>query len=176
MRFIFPPDYGTRGCALVPIDMSLLPIIAGMIAPLEEERLWAAGDYPAAYRAIADLEANMTLLCVSDLVESNNRLYRLLDWSLNGVVYSAGESPPETITPAIPAVPSEDTSEPGIVRELFKLRNLLDNAYNGHINMDYINPVSIRDQLQAIIDGLAADDTDLEGIISQLEAIALLLG
>lgn len=175
MRIPFPSDYGTRGCALVPIDMSLLAIIAGMIAPLEEERLWDEGDYPQAYRAIADLEASMTQLCVSELVESNNRIYRLLDWSLNGVVYDAGANPPETITPAIPDVPSEDTAFPGLVRTIFNTNQMLNNALNGDINTDFTNPVSIRDQLQSIIDALAASDTDFTEIIEQLEAIALLL-
>ena len=176
MRLSFPSDYGTRGCALVPIDMTLLPIIAGLIGVLEQERVWVAEDYELAYLAIADLEANMALLCVREIVESNNRIYRLLDWSLNGNEYSAGSSPPDTITPAIPDVPSTTTALPGLVHTLVRTVNLLDNALNGAINADFSIVPSIRDQLQSIIDALAADDTDIEDILSQLEAIAVLLG
>jgi hypothetical protein len=155
--------------------MSLLTIVAGLLAPMEEERFWAAADYEQAYRAVAEMEATMTMVCVNDLVESNNRLYRLLNWSLNGQVYDAGESPPETITPAVPDVPNTDISSPGMVRTQVVIRNMLSNALNGDINDDFDITPSIREQLQAIIDGLATDDTDLEDIISQLEAIAVLL-
>jgi hypothetical protein len=175
MRYSFPPDYGTKGCALIFVDVSLMPIIAGMLAPLEEPRLWVEGDYPAAYRAIADLEAAMTLTCVQDLVESNNRLYRLIDWSLNGRVYDAGDSPPDSITPAIPDVPNTDISSPGMVRTQVVIRNMLSNALNGDVNDDFSILPSIRDQLQSIIDGLAADDTSLEDVLSELEIIASLL-
>lgn len=175
MRHTLPALLPTDDCFVVFIDAPLLPLIAGKLCILEEERLWVQADYEAAYNKILEIEASMATMCASELVESNNRIYRLLDWSLNGVVYNAGADPPGTITPAIPAVPSEDTAEPGLVRELFKVRNLLDNALNGDINMDYTNPVSLRDQLQSIIDALAADDADIEGILESLQAIALLL-
>jgi len=175
MRYSFPPDYGTRGCALIFVDVTLMPIIAGMIAPLEEPRLWVEEDYPAAYRAIAELETAMTITCVQELVESNNKLYRLIDWSLNGRVYDAGDNPPDTITPVIPDVPNTDISSPGMVRTLVVVRNMLSNALNGDINSDFSLSPSIRELLQSIIDGLAADDTDITEIITQLEAIAALL-
>jgi hypothetical protein len=117
----------------------------------------------------------MTLTCVQDLVESNNRLYRLIDWSLNGRVYDAGDSPPDSITPAIPDVPNTDISSPGMVRTQVVIRNMLSNALNGDVNDDFSILPSIRDQLQSIIDGLAADDTSLEDVLSELEIIAALL-
>ena len=176
MRLVFPSDYGTRGCALVPIDIALLPIVAGMIAPLEDEWVWQEGDYPQAYRAVADLEAVMTQLCVAELVESNNRLYRLINYSLNGQVYEAGDNPPDSITPSIPDVPNTDISSPGMVRTLVVVRNMLSNALNGDINSDFALSPSIRELLQGIIDAFSADDADIGEIISQLEAIAVLLG
>lgn len=175
MRLDFPDDYGTRGCALVAIDISLLPIVAGTIAVLEEEWVWNEEDYPQAYQAIAEMEACMTALCLQQLVESNNRLYRLIDWSLNGRVYDAGDSPPDSITPAIPDVPNTDISSPGMVRTQVVIRNMLSNALNGDVNSDFDILPSIRDQLQSIIDGLAADDTDVSDMLEQLELIAALL-
>jgi hypothetical protein len=153
-----------------------MPIVAGTLALLEEPRIWEEADYEQAYHAIADMEATMTLTCVADLVESNNRLYRLLNWSLNGQVYDAGDDPPTTITPAIPVVPNTDISSPGVVRTQVVIRNMLSNALNGDINSDFDITPSIREQLQSIIDGLTADDTDIEDIVSKLEIIAALLG
>jgi hypothetical protein len=174
--FVFP-DISQADCAVLAVPVPMLPFLLGALAQLKDQRYWETDqDWQAAYEAIAAIEASAMTACISDLIESNNRIYRLLDWSLNGNVYSAGDNPPETITPSIPAVPSEDTFEPGLVREIFKLRLLLDNVFNADINQDYVNPVSVRDQLQAIIDALAADDADITNILEQLEAIALLLG
>jgi hypothetical protein len=156
--------------------MTLLPIVAGLIGVLEEERTWVEADYQAAYRAIAELEACMTALCVSQLVESNDRIYRLINWGLTGQAYDAGDSPPDTITPAIPAVPPTSIASPGLMRLQQRTLNLVDSSINGTSNADYSYSPSVRDLLQSVIDALATDDTDLNDIISQLEAIALLLG
>lgn len=176
MRHTLPAASADGDCFVVLIRTELLPIIAGVVRVLEEDRSWVTDDFEEAYNRIVEIEASMGLICAKELIESNNRLYRLINWSLNGQVYDAGGDPPSTITPAIPAVPNTDISSPGMVRTQVVIRNMLSNALNGDINADFTITPSIREQLQAIIDGLAADDTDIEGIISQLEAIALLLG
>lgn len=175
MRIPFPTDYGTKGCALVAIDLSLLPIIAGLIKPLEEERSWVVADFESAYRAIVALEACMTALCVADLVESNNRLYRLIDSSFFGRVYDAGINPPLTITPAIPAVPNLDFANPGLLGKTEHLDQGLQSFVGGIDTPNYSGTPNVLALLQGIIDALNTGDTDLSDILSQLEGIALLL-
>jgi|EndMetStandDraft_7_1072992.scaffolds.fasta_scaffold68607_2 hypothetical protein len=175
-RLSFPSDYGTRGCALVAVDLSLLPIIAGLIKPLEQERLWVTEDYEAAYRAITALEACMTALCVQDLVESNNRLYRLIDAGLFGRAYDAGAEPPGTITPIIPDVPDLSFADPGLLGKVEYLSQAFQSFVGGIDTANFIGTPNVLGLLQAIIDALAAEDTDLGDLLSQLELIAALLG
>jgi len=176
MRLAFPTDYGTRGCALVAIDMSLLPIIAGLIKPLEEERSWVVADYQQAYAAIAALEACMTALCVQDLVESNNRLYRLIDSAFYGRVYDAGDNPPLTITPVIPDVPDLDFVNPGLLGKVEHLDQGLQSFVGGIDTPNYSGTPNVLTLLQQVIDALGTDDADLESMLSQLELIVALLG
>lgn len=176
MRLSFPSDYGTKGCALVAIDMTLLPIVAGKLRELEEERSWEQQDYQQAYRAIADLESCMTSLCVQDLVESNDRLYRLIDAGIFGRVYTAGAEPPGTITPVIPAVPDLSFADPGALSKMERVSQLLQSRLNGDDTPNYSGTPNIPALLQAIIDALNADDTNLEGILAALEQVVILLG
>jgi len=176
MRTAFPSDYGTRGCALVAIDMALLPIIAGRIKLLEDERFWVKADFETAYRAIAQLEACMTMLCVQDLVESNAKLYRLIDSAFYGRVYDAGDNPPLTITPVIPDVPDLDFANPGALGKLEHIDQGLQSFVGGIDTPNYSGTPNVLTLLQAVIDALAADDAELTDILSQLETIAVLLG
>lgn len=64
-----------------------------------------------------------------ELTESNNRLYRLLDTSLNGTQYTLSG---ETITPAIPATPPASTGEANAMRaHLGRLQQLGENLITG---------------------------------------------
>lgn len=170
-RLSFPTDYGTRGCALVAVDLSLLPIIAGLIKPLEEERSWVPADYESAYRAISALEACMTALCVQDLVESNNRLYRLIDSSMFGTVYDAGAEPPGTITPIIPDVPGLEFANPGLLGKVEYMSQALQSFVGGVDTPNFSGTPNVLTLLQGVIDALAADDTDITSILSDLELI-----
>jgi hypothetical protein len=174
-RLSFPSDYGTRGCALVAVDLSLLPIIAGLIKPLEQERLWLQEDYEVAYRAIVALEACMTALCVQDLVESNNRLYRLIDAGLFGREYDAGAEPPGTITPVVPAVPDLSFANPGLLGKVEYLSQAFQSFVGGIDTANFSGTPNVLSLLQAIIDALGAEDVDLADVVAQLEFIATLL-
>lgn len=176
MRLIFPDDYGARGCAVVVIDMALLPIIAGLIKPLEEERAWEPESYQDAYRAIAQLEACMASTCLADLVESNDRLYRLIDAGFFGRVYDAGDTPPDTITPAIPAVPDLDFANPGLLGKVEYLSQAVQSFVGGIDTPNFSGTPNVLTLLQGIIDALGAEDVDLADVISKLEIIAALLG
>lgn len=176
MRHTLDNFTNTGDCFVVLIDTYLLPIISGTLRILEEERSWEVGEYETAYNRIIEVEASMALMCAQDLIESNNRLYRLLDWGLNGTIYSAGADPPSTITPSIPDVPSTSTSLPGLIHTLVRNVNLLDNSINGADNVDFSAHPSVKEQLQTIINNMSTEDTDIESIITQLEAIAVLLG
>jgi hypothetical protein len=177
MRYVFPSNYGQKGCYLVAIDAALVPLVAGALRVFEQPWVWASDeDYEQGYNAFAELQACMAVTCVKELVESNNRLYRLLDTTFNGTIYEEEIDPETGELIAVPAIPFVPPAPPvpvfaGMQQQLM----LLDNAFNGAISDDYPNPVSIRDQLQAIQDALAADDADIEQILNDLTAVLALL-
>lgn len=124
MQHTFPPDYGTRGCFLVPIDTTLLSIVAGQLKYLEQRWAWKTEqDYEQGYNAIAELEACMTKLCVKELVESQQKLYRLIDSTFNGVVYSQElVNGTQTILPPIPPVPA--VTQDTFITRLMAMENI----------------------------------------------------
>lgn len=132
MKYEFPDTYG-QSCILVAIDSSLLPMIAGALRPFEQRYTWLSdADFEQGYNAFAALQASFMNNCLADLVESNNRIYRLLDTALNGVQYTASGDVPPVITPAIPAAPSLDPAvAPGLRARFERLVHLVDNLTTG---------------------------------------------
>lgn len=132
MKHTFPDNYGEE-CIIIAFDKSLLPMIAGALRPFEKRYSWVSEeDYELGYNAFAQVQADMANNCLNELIESNNRLYRLLDTALNGTVYSAtGDSPP-VVTPAIPAAPpAEIGAAPGLRRQLEDARGILPGGFLG---------------------------------------------
>jgi len=176
MKIPFPVDYGTKGCALVAIDISMLPIIAGLLKPLEEARSWQAEDYQQGYRAITTIEACMTALCVQQLVDSNDRLYRLLDAGLFGRVYEASGDDPPIITPSIPVVPDMEFANPGALGKLEHIDQGLQSFVGGIDTPNYSGTPNVLALLQGVIDAINAQETDNTEIIEDLVEIIALLG
>lgn len=139
MKYSFPANYGEE-CIIVAIDKALVPLVAGALKPFEQSYSWLSDeDYEQGYNAFAELQASFMNNCLSELVESNRQIYRLLDTALNGAAYTA-EADPESpgdlvVTPAIPAAPP--ASSPAVLnpyalrRRIERLINLVDNQVSG---------------------------------------------
>lgn len=121
----------------MPIDKALVPLVAGVLKQFEQRSYWNTEvDYERGYNAFAELQVCMSGNCISDLTASIDRLYRLLDTTYNGTIYSAGDPDPATgerqITPDIPAVPPAGTSAENAMRaHVGRLWQLAENATNG---------------------------------------------
>lgn len=86
-------------------------------------------DWYNGYQAFAELEEMLMNGCLQQLLESNNRLYRLLDTALNGTQYSAAG---DVITPAIPAVPPDSATATNAMRaHISRMWQLLENDIAG---------------------------------------------
>jgi hypothetical protein len=176
-RLSFPIDDSNLDCFLVAIDRTFLPIVAGALAPLSESWRWSSDlDYELGYNALAEVYRCMTALCVSQLLESNDRLYRLLDTALYGTVYTLDSSDPLVISPAIPLSPPAPLALIGLAPQQFQSHELLDNALNGAITLDYTDPDSIRLKLDAIKAAIDASGTSEADQLEQLIQIVTLLG
>jgi hypothetical protein len=178
MKYSFPLSYGLDGCFLVPIDKALIGIVAGRLKELEEERTWGSwAEYELAYNAFAELHICMTKLCAEELIESNNRVYRLLDTALYGRVYTVQQSEPELIvSPALPPVPDATNAMlPGLLARSQRIERLLDNALNGAISAEYATPEGVREKLDRLIAAIqTADDLDPDMLAELIKIVALL--
>jgi hypothetical protein len=158
MKYTFPVGYGER-CYLVPIDGALVPLVAGALRKFLESAVWETReDYELGYNAVGELLANMTNNCATELIESSNRLYRLLDTALNGQIYTAPTSDPADITPAIPLVPSDEIGElPGLRRQLLDLQGELPAGFLGL----FPRPATLADLVAALRQGSEEEGQNL---------------
>jgi hypothetical protein len=139
VKYDFPADYG-QNCILVPIDAALVPIVAGALLHFQLRGYWQTDDdYEQGYNAFAELQVAMSGCYLSDLIESQNRVYRLLDTALNGATYSSEVNPADParpiVSPAIPAAPAAslptDLPSAALRSRMERLINLVDNLTTG---------------------------------------------
>jgi hypothetical protein len=177
-RLSFPIDDSNPDCFLVAIDRVFFPLVAGALAPLSESWRWASDlDYELGYNALGELYRCMTSLCISQLLESNDRLYRLLSAGLFGTVYTKDSDVPLVISPSIPDIPpTAIPALPGLLARGEHTEMLLDNALNGAISVDFFDPDSIRAKLDAIKAAIEASGTSDADQLEQLIQIVALLG
>lgn len=173
----FPEDWRDQPCYLVAVPKPLVPFVGGLLRILEQRGFWATElDYANAYTATIGLEACLMASCLNDLIAVNRATYRLLDTALFGTVYSGPSVGDGEVLPAIPNYRSlAFDSYDSVLGRLARTADVVDNAINGTITPEYSYTGSVKEKLDAIIAALG-EGTDLSGVISELEAIALLLG
>lgn len=177
MKPTFPSDWRDMPCFLISTPAPLVPYTAGLLKILENRGFWADDDsFHDAYTALYELERCYVSTCVSDLIESNRQIYRLLDTIHNGQLYSASGETPDTISPVIPLVPPRgivnDNSEMGRSQIVIEA---LESFIAGSDTPHFSGTPNIHALLQAIIDALSTEETDLGDLLTQLELIAGLL-
>lgn len=172
----FPTDWRDQPCFLVAISRPLVPYVGGLLKILENRGFWSSTeDYERGYEATIELEGCLMATCLDVLLEQQDALYRLVNTGIFGVTYATVSTDPLVVTPAIaPHVTLDVHDQDSIMGRLDRLTQLMDNTINGTEVPLYDYTPSVKAQLQSIIDALG-DDTDLATIISDLEAIALLL-
>jgi hypothetical protein len=173
--FTFPEDYDPQKCAIVAVPVALMPFVAGAVNNLKSRELWdTLDDWKAAYDAFSVVEAFIMQNCAADLTTGLDRLYRLMESVYYGTVWTATGDPP-VITPDIPTVPPAGSLPEGLIARTEYIQQVLDNALNGTYYPLFNIETSLRDQLQAIIDGIAADgEVEAEELAKLVEILAAL--
>lgn len=173
----FPEDWRDQPCFLVAVPAPLVPYVGGLLKITEQRGFWAtADDYERGYTASLELQGCLMSTCLAELIESNDRLYRMLDAALFGKEYEVITEDPLVVEPGIPAVHEMIYQDGfGLMYQVDRLTQLLDNRIAGTETPLYDDPNGLKQQLQAVIDALAADDTDIADILDQLALIAGLL-
>lgn len=172
----FPSDWRDQPCFIVAIPKPLVPFVGGLLRIAEQRGFWAtASDYQDGYTAVIELEACLMATCLNDLLERQDALYRLVNTGIFGVTYSTASEDPLVVIPAIaPHVTLDVHDQDSLMGRIDRLTQLIDNRIAGTETPLYDALPGIKQQLEAVIAALG-DDTDLATIISDLEAIALLL-
>lgn len=172
----FPSDWREQPCVIAVVPLPLVPYVAGLTKIMENRGFWASEeDYVAGYQAVIELGECLMATCVQDLIESNDRLYRMLNTAIFGVTYATVSTDPLVVTPAIaPHVTLDIHNEDSLLGRIYNLTQLMDNRLAGTDTPNYSGD-GIKQQLQAILDAIAADDTDIEAILAAAQQIALLV-
>lgn len=178
MPIPFPSDYDDNICYVVAINKALIPLVGGLLKITEKRGFWLSdSDYEQGYNAIVDLESCLMATCLTDLVESNDRVYRLLNTAIFGQLYVVEGIDPLLVSPPIePAVDLTVLDQDSLMGRLDRLTQLTDNTFNGTETPLYDYVPSVKTQLQAIIDAMGTDDTDIEDIIAKLELLLVAVG
>jgi len=176
MAETFPEDWRDQPCYLVPIPKPLIPLVGGMVRMLEYRGFWLSnGDYERGYTAIVEFEANLAMNCITEITERQDALYRMLNTGMFGVTYATTSTEPLIVEPAIaPHVTLDLHSQDSLLGRVDRLTQLVDNRLAGTETDLYSDLPGIKQQLEEIIAALG-EGTDLTEVISNLEAIALLL-
>lgn len=172
----FPEDWREQPCFLTAIPRPLVPYVAGLMKMAEQRGFWATeDDYRNGYIAVTEWEACLMAACLDDLFAKQDELYRLLNTGIFGVTYATVSEDPLVVTPAIaPHVTLDVHDQDSIMGRLDRLTQLVDNRLAGTETPLYDELPGIKQQLEEIIAALG-EDVDLTEVISNLEAIALLL-
>lgn len=173
----FPEDWRDQPCFLVSVPRPLVPYVSGLLKIAEQRGFWATpDDYRRGYIAVTELERCLMATCLDVLLEKQDSLYRMVDTALYGTVYTVEDTDPLVVTPDIqPVHASEFNPEFGVMAQLDRMTQLIDNTVNGTETPLYAYTPSVKEQLQAIIDAHAAEDTDLGDLLTELELIVGLL-
>jgi hypothetical protein len=177
MQYQFPTNYDAATCYLVPINATLIPHVAGALRLFENRGSWISDqDYERGYNAFAELQICMTLLCAQQLIESNDRLYRMLDTALFGTIYTVESTDPLLVLPTIAPTHSLDVQDAtSLLGRLEVQRQLLENALNGTETPNYDRANGVRDLLEQLITAVQNGPTNSEDLLAQLQIIAALL-
>jgi len=172
----FPVDWEEQPCFIVAIPRPLVPFVGGLLKITEQRGFWASeADYLRAYTAVIELEECLMSTCLDVLIEQNNALYRLVNTALLGQAYTVVSADPLVVTPAIePAVTLDVLDQDSLMGRIDRLTQLIDNRIAGTETPLYDALPGIKQQLEEIIAAIG-EGTDLSTVISDLEAIALLL-
>lgn len=173
----FPSDWRDQPCFLVAIPRPLVPFVGGLLKLPEQRGFWLSeDDYINGYQATIELEGCLMATCLQDFMQLQEAQYRMLNTAMFGLTYETVSTDPLVVTPAIaPHVTLDRHNEDGVLFLMDRLTQMLDNRLAGTETPLYSDLPGIKQQLQSIIDALA-EGTDLSGVITELEGIAVLLG
>ncbi len=155
-----PPDT----CELATFPVAVVPYALGALEYRVPKYVWSEDGYLRGVQLIRGLQ--MALLCggMQELVEGQNKIYRLIDSAMYGRTYTVETEEPLVIAPEIPAVPDQTLQPAGLLTMVDALPGILDAGWfgiGGHkaTIADVVNALRVGTPEQA------------EGLLDQLNGI-----
>lgn len=167
---------------LIELDTASIPYLLGSMWTREQRYHWiTADDARDGRQMLAKQGAAMLLGAADRIIESVDRVYRLIDVVNNGAVYTYSGlgtlASPYVYSPGLPVVPSAAPGdEPSVKFSLEKLLRLQDNLTNGTTYGDAPDDRNFRQQLDdikaALESGESLDPEILAELVQILAALA----
>lgn len=168
-----PPDI----CELVTFPVAVVPYALGALEYRIPKYIWSEDGYLRGVQLIRSLQ--MALLCggMKELIESQDRIYRMLGTALFGTEYSIVATEPELIvTPILePTHALTIENDESILGRMEVLKQLLENGINGTDTPNYSRENGIRDLLELIQAAVEAESNLDPEMLAKLAEIALAL-
>lgn len=177
MKYTLPENINESPCFLVPMPAALIPLVAGALKHFEDRRVWSSDeDHEQAYNVFAELQGCFMKLCAEELIESNNRLYRMLDTAIFGVGYVVTSTDPLVVEPGIPPQRTMGIyGEDSILGRMERTKQLLENALNGTETPNYDRSNGIRDLLEQLTAAIQQTGQLDDDMLNKLAEIAVLV-
>lgn len=186
-KFVFPSTaYDAGNYALLSVNIALIPFFRLFFADIQKRSHYATReDWYRSYQAFAEIEEMLMSGSLQQLIEGQNRLYRLFDTSFNGVVYTATtdqDTQITTVTPDQPVVPAATVGvAPGLRRQLLDMQGIINAGWFGIGGQpatlaDVVNSLRVGSagQKQTILDtlrSLLATGASAASILSLIESL-----
>lgn len=155
-----PPDV----YELAAFPVAVVPYALGALESRIPAFVWADGSYLRGNQLIRGLQMALLNGGMQELIEGQNRIYRLIDSAMYGHTYTVETDEPLVIVPEIPAVPDQTLEPAGLLGMVDSLPGILDAGWfgiGGH-------KATIADVVNALRVGNSQTG---ESVVSQLEGI-----
>jgi hypothetical protein len=134
-RFSFPSNLVPPDPPDVP-ELAIFPVavVPYALAALESrttKHTWSEDGYQRGVQLIRSLQMALMTGGLSDLLEGQNRIYRLIDSAMYGREYTVETEEPLVIAPVIPLVPDPTLEPAGLLTMVDALPGILDAGWFG---------------------------------------------
>lgn len=122
-----PPDISE----LAVFPVAVVPFALAALEYRIPKYVWADESYARGVQLVRSLQMSLLTGGMQELVEGQNRIYRLIDSAMYGRVYELESEEPLVIEPEIPAVPDQTLEPAGLLTMVDALPGILNAGWFG---------------------------------------------
>jgi len=166
-KYLFPGTaYNAGNYTMLCVNTAFIPFFRIFFSEMQEVSKWSTrDDWWRSYQVFAEIEEILMGGCVQQIIDRQDKLYRLVNEAFNGQKYTTTTDSTTgitTITPDIPVVPPNSIpiaisgQSPGLRRQLLNMQGIIDPSwFSGG------NPATIADVVTSLRIGSAGKKASL---------------